>query len=118
MRPSGDHVERIGSHAGLAGAVEVGDTREAAVRRGVDEGVQRRGELVRPPGAHRQPAGPAAEAVVAVRGVLDGLERRQHVVEGPSADAAAGPLAKSAARARIATAAFIPEGAGCCQARV
>jgi hypothetical protein len=90
--PSGDHVERIGSDAGLAGAVEVGDASEAEVRRGVDEGVERRGELVGPPGAHRQRTGPAAEVVPAVRGVLDGLERGQYVVEGPSVDAAACPL--------------------------
>jgi hypothetical protein len=74
--------------------LHVGRDREVGPRPHVvaEEGVERRGELVGPPGAHRQRTGPAAEVVPAVRGVLDGLERGQYVVEGPSVDAAACPL--------------------------
>jgi hypothetical protein len=93
----------------LVGPVEVGDAREAEARRCVDECAERLGGLVGAPGAHGQRTGPAAEPVVAVRvfslalnagstssKVHPRMPRRVH-------------LAKSAARAWIATAALMAE---------
>src|SRR6266851_3619928 len=86
-----DDMERIGTHAMLARAVEIRYVDQAKSFRGLNEGAHGRGVLLRRPLADRKRPAAAVPGVIAGRRILQGLVRCEYLPPGPSFNPALGP---------------------------